>query len=248
MTFRIASIFAVSAVVANVSAATFSGNGATGFGGPVGTGSLTIEDTATDLTFTLNRGTGTLNDVAVIYLDTQPGGFSDTSLFTDTADGGRTAVSGATATSRTTVNFAPGFGADYALSIENGFIGVFGLTENGSHTFLFGAGQTGGNSAPSYTLTLDSAQMDQIGITAGSGETFGFVGTLISSTGYRSDETFGASTTTGADGGPNPGFNNALTFSETLSYTVVPEPGVISLGIIGALAGLIYNRQRRTKA
>jgi hypothetical protein len=246
MSSKLALIFGAAACVSTASAATFNGNGATGFGGPVGTGSLEINDSLTDMSFTLNRGTGTHNDVLVVYLDTQPDGFANTSLFTDSADGGRTAVSGATATSRTTVNFAGGFGADYALSIENGFIGVFGLAENGSHTFLFGEGQSGGNSAPSYTLNLTSAQMNQIGITAGSGETFSFVGTLISPTAYRSDESIGASTAIGADGGPNPGSNNPLTFTESLTFTTVPEPGTITLGVLGAVAAVIYGRRRRS--
>lgn len=235
------------ACVSTASAATFNGNGATGFGGPVGTGSLAINDSLTDMSFTLNRGTGNHNDVLVVYLDTQPGGFANTSLFTDSADGGRTAISGATANSRTTVNFAEGFGADYALSIENGFIGVFGLTENGSHTYLFGEGQSGGNTAASYTLNLTSAQMEQIGITPGSGESFSFVGTLISPTAYRSDETIGASTAIGADGGPNPGSNNSLTFTESLTFTTVPEPGTVALGVLGGLAALIYRGRRQGK-
>ena len=246
MSNKLALIVGAAACVSTASAATYSGNGATGFGGPVGTGSLAINDSLADMSFTLNRGAGNHNDVLVVYLDTQPGGFANTSLFTDSADGGRTAVSGATATSRTTVNFAAGFGADYALSIENGFIGVFGLAENGSHTFLFGEGQSGGNSAPSYTLNLNAAQMAQIGITAGSGETFSFVGTLISPTAYRSDETIGASTTIGADGGPNPGSNNPLTFTESLTFTTVPEPGTITLGVLGAVAALMYGKRRRS--
>ena len=247
MSIKLALVLGAAACICTISAATYSGNGATGFGGPVGTGSLAINDSSTDMSFTLNRGAGTHNDVLVVYLDTQPGGFGDTSLFTDSADGGRTAVSGATATSRTTVNFAEGFGADNALSIENGFIGVFGLAENGSHTYLFGEGQTGGNTAASYTLNLTAAQMEQIGITAGSGETFSFVGTLISPTAYRSDETIGASTTIGADGGPNPGSNNPLTFTESLTFTTVPEPGTITLGVLGGLAALMYRGRRQGK-
>jgi uncharacterized protein (TIGR03382 family) len=225
-------------------AATFNGNGATGFGGPVGTGSLAINDSLSDISFTLNRGTGVHNDILVVYLDTQPGGFTDTSLFNDSGDAGRTAISGAAGTTRTTVNFAAGFGADYALSIENGFIGVFDLAGGEPHTYLFGQAQTGGNSAASYTLTLDAAQMNQIGIVPGSGESFNFVGTLISGTAYRSDETIGASTTVGADGGPNPGFSNPLTFTESLTFTTVPEPGTVALGVMGAVAAFLFRRRR----
>src|SRR5262245_59111168 len=76
-------------------AAIYPGNGATGFGGPVGTGSLTINDSLAGMTITLNRGAGSLNDDLVLYLNTQPGGFVDNSTFFDNADGGRTAISGA---------------------------------------------------------------------------------------------------------------------------------------------------------
>src|SRR6185295_314001 len=134
---------------------------ATGFGGSVGTGSLTVSDTANSLTFTLNRGSGTLDNDLVVYLDTQSGGFTDTSSLSDNADGGRTAVSGYSGGARTVATFASGFTADYALSIENGFIGVFQLVAGGSGSlnFLFGQAQVGGNTAASYSITLTSAQM-----------------------------------------------------------------------------------------
>jgi len=62
------------AVPAIASAAVYPGNGQTGFGGPVGGGSLEITDTPTSITFTLTRGPGDLNDGLAIYLDTLAGG------------------------------------------------------------------------------------------------------------------------------------------------------------------------------
>ena len=239
-----AAVLAVASIISS-EGATFNGNGATGFGGSAGTGSLTINDSLANISFTLNRGSGLHENVLVVYLDTQPGGFTDTSLFNDSADGGRTAISGAAGATRTTATFAPGFGADYALSIENGFIGVFDLNGGEPHTYLFGQGQSGDNAAASYTLTLDAGQMNQIGIVPGSGESFGFVGTLISGTAYRSNETIGQSTTVGADGAGNPGFSNPLTFTESLSFTTVPEPGTMALGAMGALAVFLFRRGRR---
>src|SRR5579863_3057797 len=77
-------------------AATYNGNGATGFGGAVGNGSVSITDTSSSMTVTFNRGlSGNLDNDLVLYLDTQPGGFADTSQFSDNGDGGRTAISGA---------------------------------------------------------------------------------------------------------------------------------------------------------
>src|SRR5438132_14281368 len=74
-------------------AATFPGNRASGFGGAVGTGSLTITDSLSGMTIQFNRGAGAFNDDLVLYLDTQPGGFNDNSSFGDNADAGREAIS-----------------------------------------------------------------------------------------------------------------------------------------------------------
>jgi hypothetical protein len=230
---------------------TYNGNGATGFGGPVGTGSLTISDSLSGMTITLNRGAGALNDDCVLYLDTQPGGFTDTSQFSDNGDGGRTAISGFNNgnPSRSVVSFSPGFGADYAISIENSFIGVFGLAAGGNNSlnYLFGQGQSGNNVAPSYSISISPSQMSQIGLTAGSGQTFTFVGSLDSTSAYRANETFGPSVTVPSDGSaPNAGFNGTQTFTEDLSYTLqeVPEPGTLTLLGLG-LAGWLSSLRRK---
>src|SRR5438874_10092980 len=81
-------------------AATYSGNGNTGFGGPIGLGSLTLTDNGTTVSGTVNKGPNGFNDVLVLYIDSQAGGFADTSGFSDTGpgDGLRKAISGFTAT------------------------------------------------------------------------------------------------------------------------------------------------------
>src|SRR5258708_25044592 len=76
------------------SAATYSGNGNSGFGGPIGLGSLTLTDNGTTVSGTVNKGPNGLNDVLVIYIDSLGGGFADTSGFADGADGFRKAISG----------------------------------------------------------------------------------------------------------------------------------------------------------
>src|SRR5437868_3798121 len=101
-------------------AATYSGNGAAGFGGPVGTGTLTVtDDGAGNIHFSLTTGATFNSDDLVLYLDTQPGGVADNAAFTDNGDGGRTAISGANdgMMTRSLVNFAPGFLADKAISV-----------------------------------------------------------------------------------------------------------------------------------
>ena len=229
---------------------TYVGNGATGFGGPVGTGSVTISDSLSGMTITLNRGAGVLNDDLVLYLDTQPGGFNDTSAFMDNADGGRTAISGYNAgnPSQTVAYFTSGFGADYAISIENSFIGVFGLVAggNGSLNFLFGQGQSGINTDPSYSITISAAQMAQIGLTAGSGQTFDLVGSLDSTSAYRSDETIGTSVTVPGDGAGNAGFSNPQTFITSDIYTLaIPEPSALALFGLSGLAAMRLFRSRK---
>lgn len=219
-------------------AAIYPGNGATGFGGAVGTGSVSITDSAGGMTITLNRGAGLLNDDLVLYFDTQPGGFVNNSTFADNADGGRTAISGANNgnPSQTLVNLP--FGADFAIGIQNGFIGAFGLASggNGSLNFLFGQPQSGNNSDPNYSINISPLQMLQMGLTANSGQTFQFVGSYISTSAYRSNETIGASITVPGDGAGNAGFANPQTFTQALSYRLaVPEPASISLLLLGVL-------------
>src|SRR5207247_5694226 len=75
-------------------AATYSGNGNSGFGGPIGLGSLTLTDNGTTVSGTVNKGPNGFNDVLVLYIDSVSGGFSDTSGFGDGADALRRAISG----------------------------------------------------------------------------------------------------------------------------------------------------------
>jgi hypothetical protein len=225
-------------------ATTIPGNGATGFGGAVGTGSLSVVDSAGGMSITLNRGAGSLNDALVLYFDTQPGGFVDNTSFFDNGDGGRTAISGTNNgnPSKTQINLP--FAADIGMAIENGFIGTFGLASGGNNSFnfLFGQPQSGNNSDPSYTINISPAQMLQMGLTAGSGQTFQFVGSYISTSAYRSNETIGASITVPGDGAGNAGFNNPQTFPEGISYTLVPEPNSVVLCLLGIVGFALRRR------
>jgi hypothetical protein len=224
----------------------YPGNGATGFGGSVGNGNITISDSLSGMTITLNNSGGLGNDL-VLYLDTQPGGFADTSQFSDNGDGGRTAISGFNSgnPSRALATFSAGFGADYAISIENSFIGVFGLAAGGNNSlnFLFGQSQSGPGP---YSITMTPAQMNQIGLTLGTGQTFYFVGSLISESAYRANETIGPSVTVpdGPGSAPNSGFNGTQTFTSDLAYMLVPEPATATLIGLG-LAGASILRRRR---
>ncbi|MEM8556257.1 MAG: T9SS type A sorting domain-containing protein [Bacteroidota bacterium] len=192
-------------------------NGNTGFGGTLGTGSFDIRDDGTTVTLTLNRGSDNLDNVVVVYLDVVTGGFASTANFTDAADGGRRAISGTDGPNRTLVNFPTGFTADYAVTIESAFSGVFELVESGSHNFITSANldPTGNPSAATFTIDFD---FSEIGLTANTTNTIDFVATYISGTAFRSDEAVG-------DGvGPgNPESNGTITFTSGRTYVSSPS-------------------------
>lgn len=227
-------------------ASTYNGNGASGFGGTLGNGSLTITQSGTDLNFTLNpSGSFTSNDV-VVYIDSQAGGFADTSTFSDNADGGREAISGAnTGTgnggpTRTLVTFPTGFTADFGLGFENNtFTGLFGLASGGNNSLNFVTGSTPTSGGP-YTVTIPIADL---GITPG--QSFNFVASLISTTAFRSNETIGATSPDVSTQG-NPGFSGPVTFSsaDTFTTTAVPEPVTASLLGVAGMIGLTWRRRR----
>lgn len=230
----------VAFIAAPALAVLYPSNGGTGFGGPLGAGSIEVSDTATSLTLKVNRGTGNLNDHVAIYFDTKAGGLSDTSSLTDVGDGGRSSLSGAK-NGRALVNFPSGFGADYGSSVEGGFWGNFDILNSPSNfTYLFGASQ-GGNGSNVFSLTLDAVMASQIGLTLGSGQTFSFVATLVSSSSFRSNEAVGD--LVGFPFG-NPGFASTITFGTARSYTLttIPEPGLLGLTLVGP--ALIARRRR----
>lgn len=235
-------------------AAVYNGNGGTGFGGPVGDGSLTItDDDAGNVTFNfkpVSGGTLEANDL-VIYLSTTNGtsGLQNTSTLTDVGDTGREAISGyndgTTPTSaptgspsRSLVTFASGFKATYALSLENAYFGIFQLPTDGSGglTYLTGAAPPNAPSSVSFTTPLSTFGLTQ-------GQSFEFVGTLIDGrAAYRSTEAIGATNpdvTTESNG-----FTTPVTFSsfDTYQSTAVPEPA--SLGAL-SLGGVLAIRRKR---
>jgi len=218
-------------------ATTYSGNGDTSWGGPVGSGLLTLTDDSSTLNLTFAKGvSGDLgNNALVIYLDTVSGGFSDTSTLADTADGGRSAISGYSSSGRSTLTFASGFNPDYAVSIEGTYASLFQLNSGGDNslTWITGAGQSGSGSA---TFTL-SIPISDLGLT--SGQSLELFGTLTSTSAYRSTE---------AIAGADTGVVGWTPFTQTAfsTYTTaVPEPSTLALlGLSGALASRTLRRRR----
>jgi len=198
---------------------TYTGNGATGFSGYLGKGSLTVaRDAQGNITFSLAPQGGVLGgNGVVVYVDSTLGGFADTSQLSDNGDPGHEIISGTNtgtnpaindknSPSRSLVTFPGGFQADYALSFEDSYVGLFKLAagKDNSLIYIAGASQRDGR----HTLTIPGSD---IGIS--SSQRFSFVASLISgANAYRSNETIGD--TVQGNAGQNPGSNGSITFTE----------------------------------
>jgi hypothetical protein len=229
------------ALCLSAQAATYSGNGNSGFGGPIGLGSLTLTDDGTTVFGSVNKGPNGYNDVLVLYVNSVAGGFADTSGFSDNGDGLRTAISGFNGASRSLMTFGGGFLPDYAMALgpsSDNFGGLWQLANGGANSLGFinsvNLVPTGNPNSPTYTFSFN---LSDIGLTPNSGATFELFGTYISNSGYRSDEAV-AGNDAGAQGW-NPFLQSAFA-----SYTIVPEPSVFAL--LGAgLTGLLVLRRRQ---
>jgi hypothetical protein len=236
----IASLASVLAITAQ--SATYPGNGATGFGGPIGLGSLTLTDDGTTISGTVNKGVNGFNDVLVLYIDSTAGGFGDTSGFGDGADGLRKAMSGFDgAANRSVMTFASGFSPDYAIALgpsSDNFGGLWQLANGGANSLNFinsvNLNPTGNNNSPNYTFSFN---VSQIGLTPNSAATFRIFGTYISNSGYRSDEAV-AGNDVGTQGW------NPFTQINFSSYTIVPEPSIVALAGLGMAAMLMFQRRK----
>jgi hypothetical protein len=241
-----AAAVAVSSVRGQSVSETFAGNQNTSFGGAVGNGSLqVVNDSLGAINFTYTRGSSNFDNAIVIYIDSQSGGATSTSGFTDTADGLRRAISGAGFDNltpvRSTLNFAAGFGADYAIALNNGFAGLWSLSNPASFPFQTSAAllpASATQAEASYTFGITAAD---IGLTANSGESFSFFSTYLSDTAFRSVETFGASYT----GSPSAGWNT-FDAAGVNTFTLVPEPTTCGFLATAAVAMAARLARRRT--
>jgi hypothetical protein len=215
---------------------TYTGNGGTGFGGTIGNGSLTLTHNAGVINGSFApSGSFSGNDL-VLYIGTSLSGIADTSTLNDNGDGGRTAISGVIGNGRTLATFANGFRPSFALSIEPGFAGLFNIVSNTSNFAFVNSANIAGTGTGPFTFSFN---VSDLGLNPALSNNIDFVGSFISTTAYRSNETFGTSVTVPGTAGdaPNAGFVGTQTFSTfnrltTIAPVVVPESG--SLALIGA--------------
>lgn len=233
---------ALTATCFSSSAATYSGNGNSGFGGPIGLGSLTLTDDGTTISGTVNKGPNGFNDVLVLYIDSVAGGFSDTSGFADANDGLRKAISGFDGGGNRSLLTFNGMLPDYAIALgpsSDNFGGLWQLANGGNNSLPFinsvNLNPTGNPNSPTYTFSFNVAD---IGLAPNSGSTFALLGTYTSNSGYRSDEAM-AGNDAGTQGW-NPFLQTAL-----VTYTIVPEPTSAAFLGFAALIGTFYARRRK---
>lgn len=236
----------------------YNGNGNSGFGGVIGTGTLNISNDASgNLAFTLTKGAGGFNDAIVLYIDSITGGFSDTLSLNDQADPLRQAISGASggttgidANTRSILTFNSGFTANYAIALNNGFAGLWQLSSGGNNSLSF---ITAANLSPTGTATSASyswnINVTNIGLTANSGQSFKFVGTYLNAgNSFRANEAIGFNIAGGNPGNGGIGsYPNTVAGSE-FTFQTVPEPSTYALLGAGALVlgGHLVRRRRRS--
>lgn len=234
-----------------IGSGTYNGNGGAGFGGTVGNGALTLSYSGGTVSGSFAPSGTFGGNALVLYLGTGAPGITDTSTLTDTQDGGRTAISGLNNTSgRTTATFAPGFTPSYAISLEPGvFGGLFNLSTPANFGFVNSVNLAGSGTGP-FTFSF---QVSDLGLSPTASNNIDFVGTLISTTAFRSNETIGTSVTVPGTAGdaPNAGFTGTQTFSTfnrltTIAPAVVPEANTVALALLALpVLGAVAARRRK---
>lgn len=209
------------AAISFVNATNFPGNGKTGFGGPVGNGSLDINNDGVNIQFKLNKGGGGFNDILVIYLDVDEtaSGYGTTAAFTDVSSGLRKAISGyddASDRGRATIIFNNDFLPEFALAFGaggNNGSELVQLVSGAEHISIATPSVAGGGSANSaaFSVVVTAAQLG-LSNTIG----FKFIATYISNTGYRADEAIGEPMT-----GFMQGWNSYTSSTSPLLYGVL---------------------------
>jgi hypothetical protein len=207
------------------------------FNGIVGNGKLTFTDNGSTISGTFTRG-GSASDIfaysLVIFIDSVSGqGFTSTAALTDKSTYAKRSISGVNpaGTSKSTVVFANGFAADYAI-VLNAYRPISALYQLNSDSSMYIARNlpdySANPGARDFSFNID---WSDIGIT-GAGGSFKFESTYITTDGSRSLESF--ETINGTVGYGTDTFDNYHVYPSP-----VPEPTHIALGIFGGVAGLV---------
>ncbi|HWW01432.1 MAG TPA: hypothetical protein VNZ64_17175 [Candidatus Acidoferrum sp.] len=208
---------------------TYYGNGDGSGGGAIGNGSLTLSDSGSTVHATVALGGSSpsfFQNYLVLYIDSRPGGFTDTSRFYDNSSAFASTVSGyASFGSRATAKFAPNFGADYAIVLSRNAPTMRIYELAAGPTLPDPKSVTFTDNGSSWQFNFD---LNDVGA---SGPYFKFQSTATSSLGtaYRYLESY--ETLTGTKGFDTVTFGNFNTFG----VEAVPETTNAALAVFGGL-------------
>jgi hypothetical protein len=218
------------AAIAGYNYQEYHGNGVAGV---IGDGTLQLSNNTYTVRANYIKGNGSFIDNLVIFVDTAPGGFTTTSVFSDKGSPLETSISGVNV-SRSVATFAPDFAADYAIALGvNSGSAVYKLVDDasGPHLELVRSGlnflYVDSPNHATYSFQFDWAD---IGLPSRNTNFFKFETSYITSTGSRSLQSFeGLTGTSGFD---------FVTFTNYDTYGVppVPENTNAALAIFGGLA------------
>lgn len=173
---------------------------------------------------------------AVIYVDSESGGFASTYEFSNVSTRAQRMASGkGNAAQRADLYFAPGFLADYAIVVEPALVSIFDL-DRAAHTLINGAALDAatdilGGSAARYRLGGSAGRLREIelrlahlAITPGSA--MRFVTTLVNAdTAFRANEFVGVAPAT-VSSTVNPAANPVVLHpGDFVRFTTVPAGG-----------------------
>lgn len=227
----------------SVSAVTFNGSGTSGFGGAIGGSSMTWTDDGTNISVSVTKGAGNLDDIFVIYFDTGSSGRNTVGTEIEDRDNlYRGAISYLPAN---TLTLPVGFETKAALAIgvNNGYFYSIPTTGFVSGQGLIFIGLANSTLADATQSTFEfSIPVATLGIASDSGATINFVATYSNpfdgpnGEGRISNEGYG-----GLFPVANVDQNN-LSLTSSLSYTIIPEPTGVMLSIFGAI-GILRRRR-----
>ncbi|HEV2391750.1 MAG TPA: hypothetical protein VG146_05225 [Verrucomicrobiae bacterium] len=221
---------------AALAAVTYYGNLYDGNGGGdvVSGGTLTLSDNSTRVSAVLNKTSLTFNYNVVLYIDSLPGGFANTSSFADSQSPARSAISMCSNFgSRSSALFAPGFLADYAIALSpyDGRGELYKLAAGGPGSLQL-VGSVNFNpqwdtGSARYTFNF---YWSDIGQQPASGNGFRFQSAYITDQGRTTFESYESISGTA-------GYGNTLVFNNYNVYGIepVPEPSNAALLVFGGI-------------